>query len=139
MVFTVALATKFFCAPNQMGLANNVRVALVGEGIVSVNNLAEFHKNHWHQVVTKLKYPASFLYPENDGQYIWAPTITLVAKSLERLKVASEAARYYEATGRPPDSGKHELYYYLANLQATVEVFVWPQWWPPPVHPQDHK
>ena len=95
MVFTVALATALFCALNQMGLANNVRFALVDEGIVSINNLAEFLKNHWHQVVTNLKYPASLQDPDNDGQFIRAPTITLGAKSLERLKVASEAARYY--------------------------------------------
>ena len=66
MVFTIALATAFFCAPNQMGLTNNVRVALVDEGIVSVNDLAEFRKNHWHQVVTNLKYPAILPDPNND-------------------------------------------------------------------------
>ena len=101
MVFTVALAITFFCAPNQMGLANNVRVALVDEGIVSVNDLSEFFKNHWPQVVTNLKYPASLPNPDNDGQFIRAPTIKLELKYLERLKFASEAARYYEATGHP--------------------------------------
>ena len=54
MVFTVALATAFFCAPNHMGLANNVWAALVEEGIVSINNLAEFCKNHLHQGCDKL-------------------------------------------------------------------------------------
>ena len=72
MVFTVYLATAFLCAPNQMGLANNVRVALFDEGVVSVNNLAEFRKNHWHQVVTNLKYPSSFPDPDNDGR--WDPS-----------------------------------------------------------------
>ena len=105
MVFTVALATALFCAPNQMGLANNVRVALVDKGIVSVNDLADSRKNHWHQVVTNLKYPASFPDPDNDGQFIRYPTVKLGAKSLERLKVVSEAARYYEATGRPLTPG----------------------------------
>ena len=66
MVFTVDLATAFFCAPNQMGLANNVWVALVDEGIISVNNLAEFRKNHWYQVVRNLKYPAILPDPDND-------------------------------------------------------------------------
>ena len=70
MVFTVAIATAFFCAPNQMELANNVQVALVDEGIVSVNNLADFRKNHWHQVVKNLKYPASFPDPDKDVQFI---------------------------------------------------------------------
>ena len=105
MVFTVALVTAFFCAPNQMVPANNVRVALVNEGIVSVNDLAEFCKNHWHQVVKNLKYPASLLDPENDGQFIRAPTITLGANSFECLKMESGAARYYEATGLPLTPG----------------------------------
>ena len=95
MVFTVALATEFFCAPNQMGLLNNILVALDYKGIVSVNDLAEFCKNHWYQVVTNLKYPASFPDPDNNGNFIRSPTITLVAKCLERLKLASEAGRYY--------------------------------------------
>ena len=113
MVFTCALATAFFCATNHMGLVNNFRVALVDKGIVSINDLAEFRKNHWHQVVTNLKYPASLTDPDNDGQFIRAPTITLGAKSLECLKVASEAARYYEATGNPPNSGQHKLHHYF--------------------------
>ena len=106
MVFTVDLATAFFCGPNQMGLVDNVQVALVDEGILSVNDLAEFRKNHLHQVVTNLKYPASLPDPDNDGQFIQPPTITLGVKSLERLKVASESVRFYEATGRPltPDN-----------------------------------
>ena len=66
MVFTVAIAPTFFCAPNQMGLANNVWVGLVDEGIVSVNDLAEFCKKHWHQVVTILMYPASLPDPDNN-------------------------------------------------------------------------
>ena len=95
MVFTCALATAFFCATNHMGLVNNFRVALDNKGIVSVNDLADFCKKNWHQVVTNLKYPASLPDPDNDGQFVWAPMITLGAKSLERLRVASEAARYY--------------------------------------------
>ena len=39
MVSTFALANAFFCAPNQMGLENNVWVALIDEGILSVNDL----------------------------------------------------------------------------------------------------
>ena len=64
MVFTVALATAFLCAPNHMGLTNNVRVAFFGEGIVSFNDLEEFHENHWQEVVTNFKCPASFPDPE---------------------------------------------------------------------------
>ena len=105
MVFTVALDTVFLYAPNQMGLTNNVRVALVGEGVVNVNYLAEFYNNHWHQVVKNLKYPASLPDPEKYGQFIRAPMITLGAKSLERLKVVLESTRYYEVTGRSMTPG----------------------------------
>ena len=66
MIFTVALATAFSGAKNQLGLANNVQVALVNKGNVSVNDLSEFCKNHLHQVVTNLKYPASLPDPDND-------------------------------------------------------------------------
>ena len=97
--------------------ANNVRVALVNEGIVSVNNLAEFRKNHWHQVVTNLKYPASFPDPDNNGKFIRSPTITLGVKSLERLKVASEAARYYEAIGRTLTPGNMNFTTTLRTLE----------------------
>ena len=99
-----------------MGLANYVWVALVYEGIVSVNNLTEFCKNRWHQVVTNLKYLASLPDPDNDGQFIQAPTIMLGAKSLERVKTASEAARYYEATGRPLTLGN-------MNFTTTLQTF----------------
>ena len=100
MVLTNAQTTAFFTAATQMGLAEAARVALRGEGIDTVEDLSEFQKNHWNQVVTNLKYPASLPDPENDGQFLRAPTITLGAKSLERLKTASEAVRYYESTGR---------------------------------------
>ena len=99
-----------------MGLAHNVWVALVDEGIVSVNDIGEFRKNHWHQVVTNLKYLASFPDPDNYEQFIRSPTITLGAKSFERLKVASEAAKYYEATGRPLNTGN-------MNFTTTLRTF----------------
>ena len=70
MVFTVALATALFCGTNQMGLENNARVSLVDEGIISVDNLAEFRKNHWHQVVKNLKYLASLTDLDYNGQFI---------------------------------------------------------------------
>ena len=121
MVFTVALATALFCGTNQMGLENNARVSLVDEGIISVNNLAEFRKNHWHQVVKNLKYLASLTDLDYNGQFIWAPTITLGAKPLECLKVASESARYFEATGCPLTPGS-------MNFTTTLWTFEL-QWW----------
>ena len=99
-----------------MGLTNNVQVALVDKGIVSVNDLSDFRKNNWHQVVTHLKYPDSLTDPENYGQFIWSPTITVGAKSLECLKVASEAARYYEVTGCPLTPGN-------MNFNTTLWTF----------------
>ena len=73
MVFTVAVSTVFFCAPNQMGLVNNVWFAFVDNRIVSVNDLADFCKNHWHQVVKNLKYPATLPDPNNNGQFVRSP------------------------------------------------------------------
>ena len=48
----------------------DVQVALVDEGILGVNDIAEFCKNHWRQVVANLNYPASLMDPENYGQFI---------------------------------------------------------------------
>ena len=100
-----------------MGLTNNVQVALVDEGIVSVNDLSDFRKNNWHQVVTHLKYPDSLPDPENNGEFIRSPTITLGANSLEPLKVESEAARYYESTGCPITPGKMNFTTTLRNFE----------------------
>ena len=63
-----------------------------------------------------LKYTASLTDPDNDRQFIQDPTITLGAKSLERLKVASEAERYYGATGRPLTPGS-------MNFTTTLQTF----------------
>jgi hypothetical protein len=100
MVLTAAQTTAFFTGATQMALAAQHRAALQSEGIVTIEDLAEFESTHWAQVVTNLKYPEGIPDPANRGQFLRAQTLALGAKSLERLKIAAEAARYYEAIGR---------------------------------------
>ena len=100
MVFTNAQLTTFFTTAAQLALSNEARAALEIEGIVAPDDLAEFRKTHWAQVVTNLKYPAGIPDPNNPGAFLRAQTVALGARSLGRLRLASKAARYYESIGR---------------------------------------
>ena len=89
MVFTAANTTSFFEDADQMNLSAEIRAALVAEGITSVEDLLEFKNSDWDTIAKNLRSP-----PQGQA------ALVIGAKSLKRLKVASNAIRYYTATGR---------------------------------------
>ena len=92
----------FFENANQMGLANRTRVYLQTEGIVTVEDLAEFvTKESWVQVIENCKRPPKIPDPANPaGPLIEQEAFRIGAKSLKRLKVAAKCIAYYINTGR---------------------------------------
>jgi hypothetical protein len=118
MVFTIAQTTAFFTAPDQMGLEARTRVHLQSEGIVNVEDLAEFKDDDdWKQVIENCRKPPKI--PDANGVLQEQEAFRIGAKSLHRLKVAAKAVRYYQGTDRPLSA---------ANMQWTVLKNFESQW-----------
>ena len=100
MVFTAAQTTNFFTDLDQMALDAATRGELIIEGIATVADLAEYEEEEFKQVVKNLRNPPDIADQANPGHLVRVPAFVLNAKSLKRLKVAADAARYYEAIGR---------------------------------------
>ena len=101
MVLTVAQTTAFFEAADQMGIPHETRVQMEEEGIVTVEDLAEFDKDGLQRVADNLRRPGGRIPdPDNAGQTIPTPPFVFGAKSQMRLAVACDLVRYYQATGR---------------------------------------
>ena len=100
MVFTAAQTTNFFTDLDQMALDAATRGQLIIEGIATVADLSEYEEEEFKQVVKNLRNPPDITDQENPGQLVRVPAFVLNAKSLKRLKVAADTARYYEAVGR---------------------------------------
>lgn len=100
MVLTNAQVTSFFTAPDQMGLDARTRVHLQSEGIINVEDLAEFSDDdNWKQVLENCRKPPKVL--DANGVLVEQEAFHIGAKSLHRLKVAAIAVEYYLATDRP--------------------------------------
>ena len=100
MVFTNAQTENFFTDLDQITLDETTRDQLIIEDIASVADLAEYKEKEFKQVVKNLHNPPDISDQVNPGQLVRIPAFVLNTKSLKRLKVAANAARYYEATGR---------------------------------------
>ena len=100
MVFTNAQTVAFFTDNDQMSLDLATRNQLVIEGIASLEDLVEFEEDEFRQFVKNLRNPPEIHDQNNPGQLIRVAPFVLNAKSLKRLKVAADAARYYNAIGR---------------------------------------
>ena len=109
MPFTAAQTTAFFVNANQMAMNNNTRNALAQEGIVTVDDLAEFDDDEFSQIVRNLRNPPHVPGPANPGAFIQQGPFEFSAKSLKRLKVAAKAVRYYESVGR--DTTAQNMHY----------------------------
>ena len=119
MVFTINTITAFFTSAAQMGLTDELRVALQGEDISMVEDLGEFENTHWIQVSFNLRNPASIPNPNNSGRQMRPHNFALGARSLKRLKASAALLRYYVAIDRPLTA---------ANMHFTVEKFFILQW-----------
>ena len=100
MVFTNAQTAAFFTDLDQMSLHNATCDQLIIEGITAVDDLAEFEEEEFKQLVKNLRNPPEVPDPNNAGQLVRVAPFVLNAKSLKRLKVSADAARYYNIIGR---------------------------------------
>ena len=100
MVFTNAQTTAFFQAADQMAIIPATVAQLATEGIANVQDLEEFTKDEFKQVVSNLAHPPLIPDPANPAVLIRQQPFVLGAKSLKRLKVAASAVRYYISVDR---------------------------------------
>ena len=104
MVLTGNQTTAFFENAGQMGLTPRMRNKLAEEGIISVNDLADFDKDIVIQVAENLRRPGGRVAdPDpnaNLGVTIPTPPFIFGAKSQLRLNAATELVRYHDTVGR---------------------------------------
>jgi len=84
-----------------MGLSARRRIALQNEGIISVEDLAEFDDDLWTQISANLRNPAYVPSQADANVYIRPRNFIVPARSLMRLKVAAELTGFYASEGRP--------------------------------------
>lgn len=105
MPLTVRQTADFFTEATQMSIPARTVTQLAVEGIATVDDLGEFEKEDFKQLVSNLASPPPTLglAPAGGGPAPLIPTqaFTLGVKSLRRLKVASHAVRYYDSIDRP--------------------------------------
>jgi hypothetical protein len=96
------------------GYPNETVVQLQQEGISTVDNLVDFHKDTMEQIAANLRRPAGRIPDPNPGAapgaIIPTPSFVFGAKSQKRLITASTLLRYYDTVGRNTT---------VANLQWT--------------------
>jgi hypothetical protein len=86
-----------------MAIPAVTRAQLATEGIINVDDLAKFDAENLKQIANNLRRPSGRVPvdpDEPDGATMPTPPFVFGAKSLNRLKVASNLIRYYEAVGR---------------------------------------
>ena len=87
MVLTVAQRRLFFKNANQMAIPNVTVLALVNEGINTVDDLLEFDKDTIGQISHNLRQPPA------------GALLVFGAKSQKRLIVGCKLVQYYETVG----------------------------------------
>ena len=106
MVFANAQTTAFFEDEDKMALEHDAVIALEGEGIDAVTDLAEFDKESFKMIAENLRNPGGRT-PNPDpgaaaGATIPRPPFPFGAKSRLRLIAASEILRHCATVGRDP-------------------------------------
>ena len=101
MVITNAQGNAFFTEDAQMGLSARTQAFLATEGINTIDDLGEFTtKEDWTQIVANAKKPPRIPDPNNQGMFIEDEPYRIPTKSLNRLRVAAQAVKHFEETGR---------------------------------------
>ena len=92
MVLTAAQTTAFFENADQMGIPHVTVVQLGIEGIVTIGDLADFHKDALQQLADNLHKPGGWIMDPNPaaaaGAMIPTPAFVFGAKSQKHLGVA---------------------------------------------------
>ena len=100
MVFTAGQQTSFFEDAAQMGLSNRTRLQLQAEGIVDVDDLAEWKTEEWDAFASNCRSPPRIPDPDNPAILIHQQAFSVPVRSLQRLKIASGLVRHYRDTAR---------------------------------------
>ena len=104
MVFTTAQTTAFFEDAGQMVIPHDTRLQLIKEGIISLDDLAEFDNESLKQIAKNLCWPTGRIDDTNptapEGAMIPTPPFVFGAKSQIRLRVSAELVPYYQTVGR---------------------------------------
>ena len=100
MPFTANQTNAFFTDNHQMDIPARTVTAMANEGIVNVEDLAEFGMDDFKTMVDSFRNPPLIPDPNNATLQIRQTPFQLGARSLKRLRVAAEAIRYYQATSR---------------------------------------
>lgn len=96
MPFDAAAILRFFTDVDHIGLDEPMRLKVVEQGITSVDSLGGFDEEDWDYVYKSVSISVPGATRNNPSS-----TRKLPAMSLTRLKVASEAVRYYKCINRP--------------------------------------
>jgi hypothetical protein len=101
MVLSAANTTTFFEDAVHMGIPHATVIQLQEEGIVIVDDIADFDKDTIEQLAANLRRPAGHVPdPNQDGATIPTPSFVFGAKSQTRLMTAAKLARYYKTVAR---------------------------------------
>ena len=100
--FTPQTSTTFFT--DVLGLEPIARQLLAAEGIVEVADLVDFSDDMISQVTRNLRKPSGTMPDTRPGAAAGArlpiPPVSISAISVERMKMAAQAVRYYTMTAR---------------------------------------
>ena len=121
MVFTQAETNTFFTGATQLAIPVATLAGLVLEGINEVEDLEEFEDDDFDTIMTNLRKPTGTMPDPNHQGRGAAPLVPILpyvfgAKSLKRIKIASLAVRYYNATNREIDATNMHYTNYLKSF-----------------------
>ena len=105
MVITNAQTTAFFEDAGQMAIPHATVLELRNEGILTVNDLADFDKESLKQIADNLRRPGRRIPDPTPGAAPGAtipkPPFVFGSKSQTRLGVACKLIKFYDMIGRP--------------------------------------
>ena len=104
MVLTANQTTTFLEDVGHMGIPHRTVVQMQQEGIITVDDIAEFEKETIETLSSNLRRPSGRVQDPNaaapEGATIPTPPFVFGAKSQTRLVVAAKLLRYYITVGR---------------------------------------
>jgi hypothetical protein len=117
MVLTNNQTLLFFTEDTQMAIPATTVIQLATEGIVTVDDLAEFYSEGLKTIVDNLRRPPGTIVDPNDAtRRIPQPPFSFGGKSLLRMVAAAKCVRYYQLVDRATSAGN-------MNWTSTVKNF----------------
>ena len=121
MVLTNAQTSAFFQNATQMAIPVATVLQLQQEGIISVDDLAEFDKTSISQIADNLRRPGGRIPDPTPGAppgaTIPTPPFVFGAKSQQRLNVACNIVRCYNMIGRTITAANMQWTHVLSNFK----------------------